>query len=184
MTNFVYTLKRAVSLKRKTNLDWPSVTDVVCTCHYLEKRANDPDVPIEFDSRLNEFHLVYQTGTKQGELIIRHCPFCGGKAPKSKRSSLFANVTPNEIHRLSKMTQPLRSLEEVLATLGTPDEDLPTGAMTQSPEKDGQPGETRVYRVLRYKSLSATVLVSVKVDSQDRVSIIFSGKYLGKDSIE
>lgn len=53
---------------------YASVTDVSCECGYLQRSADDPDVPIEFDQETNEFHFCKGGAT----LIIYRCPFCGG----------------------------------------------------------------------------------------------------------
>ncbi len=161
---------------------WPSVTEVVCTCNFLQRAADDPDLPIQYDAGLNEFYFVYSTTGGKGKLSFHHCSFCGGKAPESKRDALFARIPLAEQHRLFEMAQSLHSVEEVLAALGEPDEDVPYGMMDELPEKDGQPGTVRVYRVLHYHSLSETADVAFTVDSRGAVGVSLSGKYLGEEA--
>jgi hypothetical protein len=62
-----------------------------CKCGFLERHAGEPDSPIRFDAQMNEYHFVYP-GSMGGEarMNIYHCPFCGGRAPKSRRGDLFA----------------------------------------------------------------------------------------------
>ena len=80
-----------------------SVTEQPCTCGFLERQADDPASPIVFDARLNEYHFEYPSPcaggdcpTAKAEMMIYHCPFCGGAAPVSKRASLFTAFTPEE----------------------------------------------------------------------------------------
>ena len=60
-----------------------SVTSEPCTCKYLQKAAEDPDNPIEFDERTKGYLYTYADyqGGEKATLIIYHCPFCGGVAP-------------------------------------------------------------------------------------------------------
>ena len=69
-----------------------SVTDTLCVCGYLERASEEPEVPIVFDAKVNEYHIA-NIGKNGGHRVIYHCPWCGGAAPRSKRASLFATVT-------------------------------------------------------------------------------------------
>ena len=118
-----------------------------CKCGYLEREADDADSPIKFDARTNEFYFAYETEyAKQGRLIIYHCPFCGGRAPESKRDTLFHTVSEREKRRLSLLTKNLRTVQEVLTTLGPPDRDMPAGAGVTIPERGGKPEKTEFCR--------------------------------------
>ena len=160
---------------------WPSKSDVACACNYLQDAANNPDIPIEFDDRLNEFYVVYSVNGSEGRLSIYHCPFCGGKAPESYRASLFASVPAAEQARLAELTAPLKSVEDVIATLGGPERDEAAGLMVTRPERDGRPPETQAYRTLTYGNLSEVADVRVTVHPDERVVFTFCGKYIGGD---
>jgi hypothetical protein len=54
-------------------------------------------------------------------MMIYHCPFCGGKAPKSRRDELFHRLPHAEQRRLGELTHNLRTVQEVTAALGEPD---------------------------------------------------------------
>ena len=163
-------------------MTWDSKTQQRCDCGVLEEAARHPDVPIEFDPRLNEFHLVYTSDGEVGRMTIYHCLFCGGLAPPSQRHTLFAEITVTEQHRLAKLTQDLATVPAVLAALGKPDRDNPAGLMRTSPERDGQPPETRAFRTLLYTALSDTANVQVVVQDNERVTFSFLGKYIGDSS--
>ena len=73
-----------------------------CDCRWLENAAEDPHVPITFDSKLKEYHLI-RGGELGGTMLFYHCPFCGGRAPKSRRDALFLHVTHEEMLRLENV---------------------------------------------------------------------------------
>ncbi|HUB05644.1 MAG TPA: hypothetical protein VMB50_01515, partial [Myxococcales bacterium] len=110
-----------------------SVTDVPCTCGFLQRSADEPSIPIVYDEHVGEFHVQCADG---GTLILYHCPFCGGAAPPSKCGSLFANVSAAEQERLLMMTEGFHSVEDVIKALGPADEDYPRGAQWRQPEKE------------------------------------------------
>ena len=152
-----------------------------CKCKYLERESNISDSPIRFDPDLNEYNFVYRT-TDGGEakLSIYHCPFCGGRAPKSKRSTLWATLSWAERFRLIKLTKHLRTLDDVLRAFGQPDTDDAAGLVVSTPGWFGKPEKTQGYRVLAYTKLSDTADVHVTVYPTDKVGFTFQGKYIGK----
>ena len=153
-----------------------SKTEEPCDCGTLQNAADDPNLPIEFDEKLNEFHLVY--GNK-GQFNLYHCFFCGGKAPDSKRYLLFATLSDEERHRLIKLTKSLKTLGETIATLGEPDRDDDAGAIVGFPETEDSPPKEQAYRVLVYENLSDVANVNVTVYPNERVGVWFVGKYIG-----
>jgi hypothetical protein len=158
-----------------------SVTEIVCTCDYLQKGASNPDHPIEFDARLNEFLIVTRNdaGDVKAKYSIYHCPFCGGKTPESLRDRLFATVTDAEDHRLRELFEQAKSVEDVILLLGAPDREHSNGYGIQSPERDGQPPLRMRHRTLHYTSLSQTADVMVVDYPSSRVGIMIQGKYIG-----
>jgi len=149
-----------------------------CSCGWLDTATRDPHVPVGFDAEVNEFHIERRDehGNLAGQMVIYYCPFCGGTPPLSTRANLFEYVTPEENYRLGQLTKGLRSVADVLAAFGTPDEDLPAGYSQTAPEKDGQPSRTEVFRVLRYQALSPTAVVEAVVHDDDRVRFAFVSK--------
>jgi uncharacterized protein DUF6980 len=159
-----------------------SKTDLYCDCDYLNRAADSPDLPIQFDERMNEFNFVHPSpGGGEGHLLIRHCPICGGKAPESKRASCFTSVTREESSRLFALVRGLKTLSEVFAALGEPDRQSDHGTMTVTPEKDGMPGTVEEFRTLEYTTLSDTANLSAKLRPDDRVAgITVYGMYIGE----
>lgn len=158
-----------------------SVTDALCECKYLQHAADDPDAPIVFDERMNEYHYVYQVSGEKGpaQLTIYHCPFCGGAAPGSKRQLLFHVISTEEKDRLADILVPLRSLREVVETLGAPDVDDPVGMYEQHGESDNAPSKVVPCRMLTYRSLSNVAEVHVYERPDGTIGWGLSGKYHG-----
>src|SRR5215467_7303905 len=144
-----------------------------CNCGHLARLAADPREVIEFDARLNEYHILRKDGS--GYSLIYFCPLCGGRAPKSQRSSLFHRLTEAERHRLTELTKDLRTVQEVAAALGEPDVQGLRLTVT-APEKEGQPETTQTYPAMTYSKLSDTAIINVQVYPDDKVGITFQGK--------
>ena len=113
---------------------------------------------------------------------IYHCPFCGGRAPKSRRGDLFARLTDKERWKLTELTKGLQTLDQVLATLGPPDRYDAVGMTVETPERCGKPGTIQNFRTLVYTKLSETAQINVTVYPMDSVAITFQGKYVGPAS--
>jgi hypothetical protein len=157
----------------------PNNRIAACKCGFLERQANHPDSPIRFDSKLNEYHFIHRTSTsEEAMMMIYHCPFCGGRTPKSRRDDLFRRITLAEQHRLSELTRTLRTIQEVTAAFGDPDISEPSGMVVTTPARDGRPESTQSYPVMTYTRLSEVADVRVTILPTDRVAISFQGKGL------
>jgi len=135
-------------------------------------------MPIEFDQDVNEYHLVF--GDVRGsKAILYHCPFCGGAAPRSKRELLFATLDNREVSRLRALTKKIKTVDELLKTLGVPDRDLDAG-VTMAEKRDGQPDRVDTFRTLIYSQQSKSADIRVAVTRTGQVAgITFESKYLG-----
>lgn len=153
---------------------YASVTAIACERGYLQRSADDPDVPIEFDQETNEFHFSYGGAT----LIIYHCPYCGGAARKSKRSLLFAAISSEEQERLTDLLRPVRSIRSALRRLGESERDDPGGLWVMRHEKDGQAPTRQRYRTLTYERLSEVADVSIAERADGSIHWHLIGKAL------
>jgi hypothetical protein len=154
-----------------------------CKCGFLEREANHPDWPIRFDPELNEYHFIHRTSTAgEAQMMIYHCPFCGGRAPKSRRSEFFHRLTHAEQRRLCELTKDLHTVQDVAAAFGESDIKQPVGMMITTPERDGKPETTQSYPVMIYTKLSDTADVHVTIYPTDSVGISFQGKAVKKDA--
>lgn len=150
-----------------------------CKCEWLERAADDPKCPVEFDAELNEYHLV--RGPKD-HMMIYYCPFCGGSAPKSKRGRLFHTLTDVERQRLVDLTKELRTLHDVTTAFGKADIKQAVGMVITKPERKGKPETTQSYPVMIYTKLSDIADVHVTIYPTDRVGISFQGKAVKKNA--
>jgi hypothetical protein len=172
-----------------------SVTTKKCKCHYLERSADDRDSPIEFDEKTNEYHFTYFTSLDgrlgapprsapadsqrpkpNSFLVIRHCPWCGGVAPESKRGSLFRHVPNSEERRLRTLIAGAKSLDEVIERLGPPEFDDPAGVGSSEPERDGRPMSVQSFRSLTYLNLSEDADVRITDFHNGRLHLSATGK--------
>ena len=157
-----------------------SVTSVLWTCNYLQSAADDPDNPITFDKRTEEFEFCYTHGAGDdaypATLVIYHCPFCGGAAPQSKRDLLFARIEDNEVDRLAELLTPIQTLADVLKLLGDPDTD--SFDTSRRDESDDVPSTVERHQHICYQRLSDTANVWFQVMPDKTVHWQLHGKQL------
>jgi hypothetical protein len=144
-----------------------------CKCEWLERAADDPKTPIEFDATLNEYHVV---GGPKDFSMIYYCPFCGGSTPKTRRDRLFHTLTDAERQRLVTLTKDMHTVADVTRAFGEPDIRQPVGMVVTKPERDGRPEITQSYPALIFTKLSDAADVHVTVYPTDLVGISFQGK--------
>ena len=155
-------------------LTFNSVTETPCTCGWLEKCADDPDWPIEYDASLNEFHIIMKGSDGQpAQGMIYHCFWCGGAAPKSKREEKFLTVGIGEDCRLRSLLRSYTTFEQALSGLGQPDQDWADGASSTFDNK------TTSYRCVLYEKLSSTADVRLVDYPGKQFGIEICGKYIG-----
>jgi hypothetical protein len=158
-----------------------SVTDMPCTCSYLQRAADDPSIPIVFDERTSEYQFTYQERDCEGPsmLVIYHCPFCGGAAPESRRHLLFAAITPEEQERLALLLAPVETIQQALDMFGPPQMD--GFSVTRNLRRDDRDNPPTIQRCreLCYTALSEVAEVRITECPDGRVSWMLSGKYIG-----
>jgi hypothetical protein len=172
--------RKSTTARRAGRRTSASVSDRACTCHFLERAAAEPTSSIVFDERTNEYHIVGRGAGRHGHLVVYHCPFCGGAAPKSKRSSLFAHITHAEAGRLNNLAAGMRTVREAIAKLGKPDDDMPAGLRSGRAGSTTEPPTLTSYRTLRYERLSKTVDVLLVDEGPARgLRVTLQGKHVG-----
>jgi hypothetical protein len=153
-----------------------SVTDAPCRCRYLSRAADNPGLPLAFDRRTGEYQFEFRVGKVKGALVIYHCPFCGGAAPRSKRALLFHIIPPEEQRRLNKMLDGIATLRGALRRLGKPEYDDPRGTGSGSAEGPGRAPTFQWHRTLRYEKLSEVADVWFTERADGRASWRLQGK--------
>ncbi len=153
-----------------------SVTGEPCRCRTLETQSKRPRSAISFDKEVNEYGILSPDGST---MVVYHCPFCGGAAPKSIRDTLFHDISDSERSRLTSLTEGIETVQDALRILGYPNQDLKDGSRALYPEsKDRGPTE-HGFRCLIYSELSDTVEVRI-TEYPNKAFVALSGKYRGK----
>ena len=153
-----------------------SITEESCHCNYLQDMADDPGSGIEFDQRTSKYQFVCDSAI----VVIYHCPFCGGAAPESKRSLLFAQVPESEVDHLSQLLEPITTIDDALEILGKPDSD---GHSTSTlAEAENEAPRIQRCREIRYSGLSDVADVSFTERPDGEVDWYLEGKYIGDQS--
>jgi hypothetical protein len=154
-----------------------------CGCKWFERAAKDDSIPVVFDELMNEYRLIHKDN--RGHSLFWHCPFCGGKAPKSLSSTFWTQVSHEESIRLQKLTRDIKTPDDLFAAFGTPDSDFEVSGSFTTPETEESPSETTLGpRRVVFKSLSDTVDVHVRIDRYDRLKFSYMGRYIGPNRSE
>jgi hypothetical protein len=154
-----------------------SVTSEPCGCGYLQRACDEPTVPIVFDEEMGEFQIEHPRGG--GYSVLYHCPWCGGAAPRSKRSRRFATISTEEATRLRSLTAELTSVDAAIIALGSPDVDDPIGTSVSTVGSGNEPPRVTSYRMLTFRGLSDCADVILIDYGPKGVAFTFQGKYLG-----
>ena len=157
-----------------------SVTEVLCTCRFLDDSAADASSTFKFDADLKEFHLEYAGVNGKARMVIYHCPFCGGAAPESQRDRLFAVISSAEEKRLFSLLNNVRTIHDAIEALGPPDLDRPNGVGWRRREDEQTPPETERFRSIIYSQLSDVADIHLTVYPNGNVHASLQGKYVGK----
>ena len=163
-----------------TQRTFASVTDVLCTCGFLENSAADASSPFSFDAHLKEFHLEYVGVYGKASIVIYHCPFCGGAAPESRRDRLFAVISSEEEKRLFSLLNGVRTIDDAIEALGPPDLDRPDGVGWRHAEGEQTPPKSERFRSAIYSRLSDVADIHFTVYPNGSVHASLQGKYVGK----
>ena len=158
-----------------------SVTDILCTCCYLQRAADDPANPIIFDELTSEYQFTYQEPGLEGRsmLVIYHCPFCGGAAPESRRDLLFAAIPTEEEQRLARLLAPVQTLQQAFDTFGPPQMDGYAVERNLRRDDPDNPPTTQRCRELCYTMLSEIADIRITEHPDGRVSWTLFGKFVG-----
>lgn len=157
-----------------------SVTSTPCKCPWLHDAASDPNVPVKFAEEVGEYQVENRDG---GYLVIRHCPWCGGAAPPSKRASLFATIPSAELRRLGRLTAKLKTVEDALANLGEPDSREPEGLTIRTPARARRPPRVETFPTMTFSNLSKVADVTLADYGREGIGFTFSPKFIGKRKV-
>lgn len=149
----------------------------ICSCGVLETASKEPGHVVRWDEQMNEYYLAHG---KSGRMMVYYCPFCGGSTPKSRRESLFAHVSQQEESRILGLFREVRTVADVLARFGQPDEEREFASGVRHPGKDGKAESGEMYRGLVYRNLSPVAEIIFEVGRNESVHGRWIQKYVGK----
>ena len=155
---------------------YASITEENCHCNYLQDMADDPDSGIGFDQLTSEYQFVCDSAI----VVIYHCPFCGGAAPESKRSLLFAQVPESEVDHLSQLLESITTIDDALEMLGKPDFD--GHSTSRQLEAEDESPRIEDHREIRYYGLSDVADVWITERPDGKIYWHLQGKYVGDQS--
>lgn len=156
-----------------------SVTTKPCKCGYLDRQSKEPASGVEFDSSVNEYNIK-GTGRRS---VIYHCPWCGGAAPLSRRESLFETITRDELLRLQKLVEDIKTVDQAVAAFGQPDRDVQNETGIGTPENGKTPATFTRYRTLTFSKLSKTADVQLMDCSPAAVRFSFVTKIKNRNEV-
>src|SRR6267154_5694390 len=137
-----------------------------CSCRSVQGWAEDPDFYVVFDRQFNEYSL---TSRDDQNILFHYCPTCGGNLPGSARSEFFEQPSVSEMSELRRKLSSVKSLEDVIALLGPPDEAL--SPATHDPAKKAIYGLEDIKQTLKYGSVSETLDLSVSENEKGQIRI-------------
>lgn len=147
----------------------------ICDCGNLENASKEPDHPIRFNERMDEYYLSLKNN---GQMMIYYCPFCGGRTPESRRSSFFAHVTQEEEMRIYKLFEGIKNVTDTIAKFGPPDEEGEFGSAVRTEEQDSKPSRGEVFRTMIYKKLSSVADIYFEIGTNNSVRGSWIQKHL------
>ncbi len=146
-----------------------------CDCRTLDSAADEPDIPIIFSANTNEYQLVHGDDN-QSRMLLYYCPFCGGRTPDSRRDRLFSRITMAETDRLKELTRGIKTIDDAIRLLGTPDTDSPDGVTIVTDGSETDPTKIESYRTITYSGLSVAAVVHITDYRGGGIQIQFFGK--------
>jgi len=99
--------------------------------------------------------------------------------PDSRRASFFAHVTREEESRIYDLFRDIRTVADVIARFGPPDEERELASAVRWPSRHSKPERGEAFRGLVYKSLSPVADIVFHVGIGDSVRGTWIQKYVG-----
>ena len=92
-----------------------------CECSHWTGWVKDPFFPIWFNSKMNEYTVVFGK-TATSSLVIYYCPICGGSMPESHRGDFFTIPSDEDRASARLFLQNITDATSMRSILGEPDE--------------------------------------------------------------
>lgn len=89
-------------------------------CTSLQYVLSHARSSLRLDPEFNEVHLLYDHRGRNAFSLLRYCPYCGKRFPKSSRPGVDL-ARNGEARNILKKIKKVKSVEAMRAVLGTPD---------------------------------------------------------------
>jgi hypothetical protein len=146
----------------------------ICPC--IKSHAQDPSCSVHWEARLQEFSFLVETDVKRHFFLMRFCPWCGTRLPRSRRFLQVTRMSEVDADAIEERLRGVTTAAEVIARLGEPDRTLP--GWTPDPDRKKLYGMKKVVRVLNYYRLSPTVRIAVQEYEDGSIHIDYSGQLI------
>ncbi len=97
---------------------WPDHGKRPCECGVMESLVEDYPQLLEFDSEMNEFHVLYSN--RNGKLQIYYCIACGGNPPHSLRRTFFEVPSESDYEEALARVADLKDENDFIREFGAP----------------------------------------------------------------
>lgn len=99
------------------------VTTAACECDWPRRAVTNEWFPVTYDQEMGEYQLILDSGERgKGSAVIRHCPWCGGTLPKSKRGTFFTTPSEADMADMRDTMKNISTVEQMHGLLGSPSE--------------------------------------------------------------
>jgi hypothetical protein len=97
---------------------WPGRGNRLCECGVMESLVEDYPELLEFDSEMNEFHVLHSH--RNGKLQIYYCIACGGNPPQSLRHTFFEAPSESDYQEAWARIAELNDEKDFIREFGAP----------------------------------------------------------------
>jgi len=146
-----------------------------CKCGVLDHASKEPDHVVRWDDKDKTFYLAYG---QHGRLMIYYCPFLRRQSSRRATKIAFAHISDAEMNRLRTIIDGLKTVDDVIAHFGPPDERKEVGSTVTKPEKDAKPAITNNYATIHCRKLSEVADMFFDIGANNQVRAGWTPKRL------
>ena len=146
-----------------------------CDCKSIDNYSKDPEVPISYDSKFNEYSINF-VSDNGGKVFLRYCFSCGGALPESKRCDYFTNPDETLIVKYKNMLKDVKNADDIICILGEPDSQIDLPSIREEDKEIY--GMKQQKRQFDYEKLSDSFILSVSEYIDGTFDYVFFGKQI------
>jgi hypothetical protein len=144
----------------------------LCTCGSIAAWAANPELPVTYDKRMNEYGMP--------GVDFFYCVVCGGRMPESKRGTFFTEPSEADYADFRTRTKPLKTLEQVVAVFGKPDGE--SGPIILTAEHKAIYNDQNVRRTISYDHIWESLRAHFQEKNDGSLLCCCSGRYIRSES--